>query len=62
MKLTTKNSNTTTKWRAPYVVHYIGDRERFQTQLVYVIGCLSSLLWRHCVKPANSAPGGKPAW
>ena len=33
MKLTTENSNTTTKWRAPYIVHYIRDRERFQTQL-----------------------------
>ena len=34
MKLTTENSNTTTKWRAPYIVHYIRDRERFRTQLL----------------------------
>ena len=34
MKLTTENSNTTTKWRAPYIVHYIRDRERFRTQLM----------------------------
>jgi hypothetical protein len=33
MKLTTENLNTTTKWRAPYIVHYIRDRERFRTQL-----------------------------
>ena len=40
MKLTTENSSTTTKWRAPCIVHYIRDRERFQTQLVYANGCL----------------------
>ena len=34
MKLTTENSNTTTKWRAPYLMHYILDRERFRTQLM----------------------------
>ena len=34
MKLTTENSNTTTKWRAPYIVHYIRDSERFRTQLL----------------------------
>ena len=34
MKLTTENSNTTTKWRAPYIVHYIRDRERFRTKLM----------------------------
>ena len=33
MKLITENLNTTTKWRAPYIVHYIRDRERFRTQL-----------------------------
>ena len=32
MKLTTENSNTTAKWRAPYIVHHIRDRERFRTQ------------------------------
>ena len=26
---------------------------------LYAIGCLSSLPCRHCVKPANSAPGGE---
>ena len=26
---------------------------------LYAIGCLPSLSCRHCVKPANSAPGGK---
>ena len=29
--LCTQNSNTTTKWRASYIVHYIRDRERFRT-------------------------------
>ena len=58
MKLTTENSNTTTKWQAPYIVHYIRDREQFRTQLVYAIGCLL-LPCCHCVKPSNSAPGGK---
>ena len=33
MKLTSENTNNTTKWRAPYIVHYIRDRERFRTQL-----------------------------
>ena len=37
MKLTTENPNTTTKRRAPYIVHYIHDRERFQTQLLCVV-------------------------
>ena len=59
MNLTTENSNTTTKWRAPYIVHYIRDGERFRTQLVYAIGCLPSLPCRHCVKPPNSSPRGK---
>ena len=55
MKLTTENSNTTTKWRAPCIVHYIHDREPFTTQLVYAIGCLPLLPCLHRVKPANSA-------
>ena len=39
VQLTTENSNNTTKWRAPYIVHYIRDREQFQTQL------MAKLLW-----------------
>jgi len=30
----TQNSDTTTKWPTPDIVHYIVDRERFQTQLL----------------------------
>ena len=37
MKLSTENLNTTTKWRAPYVVQYVRDRERFRTQLMIVL-------------------------
>ena len=58
-ELTTENSNSTTKWRAPYIVHYICDRELFRTQLLYAIGCLPTLPCRHCVKPANNTTGGK---
>jgi len=29
----TQNSDTTTKWPTPDIVHYLVDRERFQTQL-----------------------------
>ena len=58
MKLTTENSNTTTKWRAPYIVHYIRDREWFRTQLVYAIGRQIACR-RFPVVIANSATGGK---
>ncbi len=33
MKSFTQNSDSTTKWLTPDIVHYIVDRERFQTQL-----------------------------
>ena len=44
--------------------HFLQHKRRDQVQLtLYAIGCLPSLACRHCVKPANSVPGGgKPAW
>ena len=33
MKSSEENSNNTTKWLTPNIVHYIRDRERFRTQL-----------------------------
>jgi hypothetical protein len=56
MKLTTENSSTTTKWRAPYIVHYIRDRERFQTQLLSGGAQLKSPGWCAAIGHGRTPP------
>ena len=65
LKLTSEISNNTTKWRAPYIVHYIRDTERFRTQLRAVChhdSAAGTDVSKLKSAEAHAGPGGRPSF